>query len=136
MALIFGTSYKLQYVDPFLFLAYELRRWTLDAARLIVCIGYGFDDDHINGILQQSLRQNRERKLLAVVGPGDTLAASDAKKRICNQLSVDNNQIKVKACGAKEFLNKHLTLDFLGGLFPQEEELIEELEYPSEARVN
>ena len=58
------------------------------------------------------------------------------KKRICNQLSVDNNQIKVKACGAKEFLNKHLTLDFLGGLFPQEEELIEELEYPSEARVN
>ena len=136
MALIFGTSYKLQYVDPFLFLAYELRRWTLDAARLIVCIGYGFDDDHINGILQQSLRQNRERKLLAVVGPGDTLAASDAKKRICNQLSVDNNQIKVKACGAKEFLNKYLTLDFLGGLFPQEEDLIEELEDPSEARVN
>ena len=136
MALIFGTSYKLQYVDPFLFLAYELRRWTLDAARLIVCIGYGFDDDHINGILQQSLRQNHERKLLAVVGLGDALAASDAKKRICNQLSVDNNQIKAKACGAKEFLNKDLTLEFLGGLFPQEEELIEELEDSSEARVN
>ena len=31
IALIFGTSYKLQYVDPFLFLVYELRRWTLDA---------------------------------------------------------------------------------------------------------
>ena len=61
-ALIFGTSYKLQYVDPFLFLAYELRRWSLDAARLIVCVGYGFNDDHINGILQQSLRQNRQRK--------------------------------------------------------------------------
>ena len=132
MALIFGTSYKLQYVDPFLFLAYELRRWTLDAARIIVCIGYGFNDDHINGILQQSLRQEPERKLLAVVGPDD----ADAKERICRQLNVDYNQIKAKDCGAKEFLNKHLTLDFLGGLFPQEEELIEELEDPSEARVN
>ena len=130
MALIFGTSYKLQYVDPFLFLAYELRRWTLDAARIIVCIGYGFNDDHINGILQQSLRQNLDRKLLAVVGQGD----ADAKQRICKQLNIDNNQIEAKGCGAKEFLNKHLTLDFLGGLFPQEEDLIEELEDSFEAR--
>lgn len=44
IALIFGTSYKLQYVDPFLYHAYELRRWTLEAARIIVCIGYGFRD--------------------------------------------------------------------------------------------
>ena len=45
VALIFGTSYKLQYTDPFLFLVYELRRWTLDSARVIVCIGYGFTDE-------------------------------------------------------------------------------------------
>ena len=69
VALIFGTSYKLQYVDPFLFLAYQLRRWTLEAARLVVTIGYGFADDHINGILGQALRQDGERRLLAVVGP-------------------------------------------------------------------
>lgn len=130
MALIFGTSYKLQYVDPFLFLAYELRRWTLGAARIIVCIGYGFNDDHINGILRQSLRQNPERKLLAVVGQG----GADAKQRICKQLNIDNNQIEAKGCGAKEFLNRHLTLDFLGGLFPQEENFIEELEDSFEAR--
>ena len=48
-ALIFGTSYKLQYLDPFLFCIYELRRWTLDPdAHLIVCVGYGFEDEHIN----------------------------------------------------------------------------------------
>ena len=113
VALIFGTSYKLQYVDPFLFLAYELRRWTLDAARVIVCIGYGFNDDHINGILQQSLRQNHQqplrqdqaRKLLAVIGPGDDSTAADAKEHICKQLAARTDQIVVKTCGAKEFLD-------------------------------
>src|SRR5690606_5662821 len=35
VAIIFGTTFKLQYVDPFLFLAYEFRRWTLSEARLI-----------------------------------------------------------------------------------------------------
>jgi hypothetical protein len=34
-SLIFGTAYKLQYVDPFLFLVYQLRRWSLEA-RLIL----------------------------------------------------------------------------------------------------
>ena len=55
-ALIFGTSYKLQYTDPFLFLAYELRRWALEA-RVILVIGYGFADVHINEILRQAARQ-------------------------------------------------------------------------------
>ena len=30
-ALIFGTSYKLQYRDPFLFLVYEFRKWVLES---------------------------------------------------------------------------------------------------------
>ena len=135
VALIFGTSYKLQYVDPFLFLAYELRRWTLDSARVIVCVGYGFNDDHINGILQQSLRQNHQqslhqdqvRKLLAVIGPGDDSTAADAKKLISNQLATREDQIVVKACGAKEFLDSALTIAELSKLFPEEEELIPEL---------
>ena len=131
-ALIFGTSYKLQYVDPFLFLAYELRRWTLDSARAIICVGYGFNDDHINGILQQSLRQslrqNETRKLLAVVGPGDDTTASNEKNRISQQLAADKDQIVVKAIGAKDFLENHLTRDSLAGLFPAEEELFPELQ--------
>ncbi len=51
--LIFGTNYKLQYVDPYLFFAYEFRRHTLDS-QLILTIGYGFGDDHINGIIGQA----------------------------------------------------------------------------------
>ena len=127
VALIFGTSYKLQYVDPFLFLAYELRRWTLDAVRVIVCIGYGFNDDHINGILQQSLRQDSKRKLLAVIGPSDNETAG--KEHISDQLQLkaQKDQIVVKAYGAKKFLDSALTIAELSKLFPDEEELIPEL---------
>ena len=126
VAIIFGTSYKLQYVDPFLFLAYELRRWTLDSARIIICVGYGFNDDHINGILQQSLRQEKARMLLAVVG-GDTATASE-KKRVSEQLKTREDQIQVRAIGAKAFLENDLTLDSLSKLFPVEEDLFSELQ--------
>ncbi|MYC97567.1 MAG: hypothetical protein F4X14_21655 [Caldilineaceae bacterium SB0661_bin_32] len=125
VAIIFGTSYKLQYIDPFLFCAYELRRWTLDSARVIVCIGYGFNDDHINGILEQALRQNPERQLLAVVGPGDEQKVAAEKERICQYLRLDDGTDKVvtKACGAKEFFGNGLTISALAELFPQEDDL-------------
>ena len=123
VALIFGTSYKLQYIDPFLFLAYELRRWTLDAAKAIICIGYGFSDEHINGILRQALQQNPERKLLTVIGPGDE---SDARERIVSQLDVPGSQVIARACGAKEFLENRLTIDALAELFPEEDDLFPE----------
>ena len=125
IALIFGTSYKLQYVDPFLFLAYELRRWTLDAARVVVCVGYGFNDEHINGILGQALRQNCERKLLAVIGPGDKCSA---KERILGRLKVQEAQVIVRTSGAEEFLEKGLTIAALAELSPIESDLIPEVE--------
>ncbi|MYF10109.1 MAG: hypothetical protein F4229_03805 [Gammaproteobacteria bacterium] len=127
VALIFGTSYKLQYVDPFLFLAYELRRWTLDAARLVVAIGYGFMDEHINGILGQALRQDSKRRLLAVVAPQATSRESETIKFIANQLEAQPEQVRVNACGARHFLEERLSLDELAALFPEEEDLIEEL---------
>ena len=132
-ALIFGTSYKLQYVDPFLFLAYELRRWSLDAARLIVCVGYGFNDDHINGILQQSLRQNGHRKLLAVVGPRSDSNAS--AKKISDQLKVAPGQILAKTSGAKDYLYSGLNIRSLADLFPPEEDLIPEVPDSEEDEV-
>ena len=119
VALIFGTSYKLQYTDPFLFLVYELRRWTLDSARIIVCIGYGFSDEHINGILTQSLLQNRKRKLLVVTAPGDR---DSAKERVAGQLRVDLAQFDVLDYGAKTFLEKHFTMELLSRLVPVEED--------------
>ena len=127
IALIFGTSYKLQYVDPFLFFAYELRRWTLDSARVIICVGYGFNDDHINGILQQSLRQDPRRKLLAVVGPSNESTATNKKKHVSELLKTEECQIKIQTCGAKEFLDSRLTIASLAEFFPSEMDLLPEL---------
>ena len=132
VALIFGTSYKLQYIDPFLFCAYELRRWTLDSARLIVCIGYGFNDEHINGILEQALRHSSDRKLLAVVGPGNDQKACAEKERICHQLHLEacKDKIVTKAYGAKDFLENKLTISELAELFPHEDDLFPSLPVP------
>lgn len=127
VALIFGTSYKLQYVDPFLFLAYELRRWTLDAARLIVAIGYGFMDEHINGILGQAIRQDSKRRLLAVVAPQAADREEETVNFIANQLDTPPGQVHVNACGARGFLDDRLSVEELADLFPEEEDLIEEL---------
>ena len=132
LALIFGTSYKLQYVDPFLYLAYELRRWTLDSARIIVCVGYGFNDDHINGILKQSLRQDQTRKLVAVVGPSNKTTANEKEELISEQLEAKEGQIEAQLCGAKEFLDSGLTISFLSQLVPAEMDLIPELPDSSE----
>jgi hypothetical protein len=132
VALIFGTSYKLQYVDPFLFLAYELRRWTLDVARVIVTIGYGFGDEHINGILGQALRQDRERKLLSVTAPGTADEEAAARDRIAQLLQAPDSQVHTTARGASNFLQEDLSIDYLAALVPDDEDLIEEL--PAEAQ--
>jgi hypothetical protein len=63
--LIFGTDYKMQYIDPYLFFAYEFRRYSLES-RVILAIGYSFRDDHINGIIAQALQKKRDRVLMAV----------------------------------------------------------------------
>ncbi len=55
----------MQYIDPYLFYAYELRRYSLEA-KIILAIGYSFRDEYINGIITQALRHDRSRVLLAV----------------------------------------------------------------------
>lgn len=133
IAIIFGDSYKLQYVDPFLLLAYELRRWSLEA-RLIVCVGYGFNDDHINGILQQSLLRNPERKLLAIVGPAmDSNSGEGAGKSVSEKLAVKADQIIEERKRASEFFTSGLTISYLKELFPSDEDLFPELTDSDEA---
>ena len=124
VAMIFGTSYKLQYLDPFLFLAYELRRRTLDAARLIICVGYGFNDEHINGILGQALQQNCKRMLLAVTGSGNE---QDAKNWILNSLDVHESQILIQNVDARDFFQHKLNFDELNELSPIDVDLIPEV---------
>ena len=88
-------------------------------------IGYGFMDEHINGILGQALRQDASRRLLAVVAPAADVA--ETTEFIANQLDARREQVLVDACGARCFLHERLSVEELAGLFPEEEDLIEEL---------
>jgi hypothetical protein len=94
--LIFGTNYKLQYVDPYLFYAYELRRYSL-LSRLILAIGYSFRDEHINGILQQALRAQKTRRIISV-GP----KAREETPRLGEEVL---GQALFRTCPAKDFLS-------------------------------
>jgi uncharacterized protein YozE (UPF0346 family) len=67
VAIIFGTAYKLQYVDPFLYLVNVFRKKTLaQSTKGIICVGYSFNDEHINGIISQSLKKNCEQKIISI----------------------------------------------------------------------
>ena len=130
LEIIFGTDYKLQYTDPFLFFAYEFRRWTLEA-KSIIAIGYGFGDEHINGILGQALANEsdaNERKLIAVspFSDEDEAAAASRLSRILNITNTD--QICIKRMGAEDFMVDEMTIDKLNGYFPEGEDVFEELE--------
>jgi hypothetical protein len=123
-ALIFGTAYKLQYRDPFLFLAYEFRKWTLES-NLIITIGYGFGDEHINGIIQQAINNKDHDHYLLVVlyrdGTTDDIVAleDENKSEIIKQLNIDKpERVKCRFLKAIEFLDKELSTKKLAFLFP------------------
>ncbi len=103
--LIFGTDYKMQYIDPYLFYAYELRKYSLET-RVILVIGYSFGDEHINGILSQALKNNGERKLILISPHSDGNIVSKLQYK-------DKNQIISISKGAKDFLNEDLKIENL-----------------------
>lgn len=105
MEVIFGRDFKLEAADPYLFFAYEFRRFTL-LARLIVSIGYGFGDLHINKMLTQSLRNDPERRLLVVQNCSEGDAARK-RAEVARKLDLDEQrigQVLIHGGSAKEFL--------------------------------
>lgn len=129
LGIIFGTDYKLQYTDPFLFFVYQFRQWTLEA-KLIVTIGYGFGDEHINGILGQALESASkpdERKLLAV-SPFNGEEEENVASRLANALVITRKeQIAVRKMGASEFMRSEMTIESLNNYFPEGEDIFEEV---------
>jgi hypothetical protein len=121
-ALIFGTAYKVQYLDPFLYLIYEFRRRTLDPKTIaIICIGYSFGDKHINGIIGQSITDNEKRRII-VVSPTDENKITDKQKQIMNELKISSeDNIKIIPFGAKDFLQNKLILEYIKDFMPKEE---------------
>jgi hypothetical protein len=118
MELIFGRDFKLEAADPYLFYTYELRKYSLET-RLIVCIGYGFGDAHINKILTQALERDEARRLLAICGCTDDDAAAQKKNDVVDILAIKPEQVVVDKGSAKQFLEEVELHDRLLKLIPK-----------------
>jgi len=114
MQLIFGREFKLEAADPYLFYAYQLRRFSLQA-KLIVSLGYGFGDEHVNEILAQALRREATTRLY-VVGNCDKPDCIESKRQhVSSTLDVNVDQILVHEGKTKQFFEtnnlKNLLVD-------------------------
>lgn len=108
--LIFGTQYKMQYIDPYLFLISEFRHYCLKSS-LIVSLGYSFSDEHINSILSQALSQKKDSKIYI-------LAYDEEEDKIKKVLSCDDGQLEIHTDEtAKDFFEKNLKLETFRNLF-------------------
>jgi len=108
MEIIFGRDFKLEAADPYLFYAYEFRRYCL-LSRLIVTVGYSFGDLHINKMVAQALRADTERRLMLVTRC-EKKHLNKKRAEVAKLLSVSPNQIAPQAGSAKAFLeNNDLT---------------------------
>ncbi len=123
MELIFGRDFKLDAADPYLFYAYHFRRFVL-TTRLVVVVGYGFGDAHINKMLTQGIRHGNRPHLLVV-----TNCAEDDKERkridIAKTLDVDDrdrSQLSVWPGKAKQFLEEPGLAQLLLDRIPKSEE--------------
>ncbi|OQB13433.1 MAG: hypothetical protein BWY15_01730 [Firmicutes bacterium ADurb.Bin193] len=117
--IIFGTDVKLQAIDPYLFYLYEFRKYAL-LSKIIITIGYSFNDNHINDLVRQAIVSDETKKLL-IVEP--TTDEENEIKRIRDKFSINNadSRIIIENIGAKDFLNEKLTLDYVGSKLPQDE---------------
>ncbi len=121
MELIFGRDFRLEAADPYLFYAYEFRRCTL-AAKLIVAIGYGFGDAHINKMLTQALRKDGNRRLLAVCNCDNEDGVLQKKRvEICRKLDNEESilhQVDVQPGTTKQFLETKSLVAILSEKLP------------------
>jgi len=103
MEVIFGRDFKLEAADPYLFYAYQFRKFTLDA-RLIIVIGYSFADNHINKMLVQALRRDENKRLVVVSRFSDRAECDQKVKEIAERLEVDETLVLAEIGTAKSFL--------------------------------
>lgn len=123
MELIFGREFKLEAADPYLFYAYEFRRLTA-GSRLIVTIGYGFADEHINKLLSQALRVSGGPNLSIVTLTNDVEVY---RRDVGKVLEVDLSRIEVHNTSAKCFLESPEIGMTIEALIPSEQDPFEPL---------
>ncbi len=119
MEVIFGREFKLEAADPYLFFAYKFRDLSL-VTKLIVTLGYGFGDAHINKMLTQSLRTDAERRLLVIQRCEEKDSAAKTND-VLTLLELDGerkDQVIVWAGSAKQFLETPNLAESLIKLIP------------------
>ena len=122
--LIFGTDAKLQSIDPFLFNVYELRNYSLQS-KLIIIIGYSFNDPYVNDLLAQALNNLSSRKLL-IIGPFSESRDEERKKYILNRLGLEEKhgaQLVFENMYAKEYLMSKLTREKISDYIKDEDDV-------------
>jgi hypothetical protein len=118
--LIFGIDTKLKSTDPYFFYTSELRKWLLHKdCKLIVTIGYSFADEYINDLISQSLINDENRQILAVM-PLDQEEIEDRKDTLAKEhlnFKHDYNkhcikQVHIHNQVAEKFLTKEMNANF------------------------
>jgi hypothetical protein len=118
MEIIFGRDFKLEAADPYLFYAYEFRKYCL-LAKLIVVIGYGFGDSHINKMLVQALQHDEDCCLFVVARCGFKKDIDPKREEIARKLEVAGDRICPHIGSAKDFLENTDLAGLIRGRFPE-----------------
>lgn len=121
MELIFGRDFKLEAADPYLFYAYEFRRYAL-LASLIVAVGYGFGDAHINKMLTQGLRTDSSCRLLVICNCAEDIQG-ERKLDIAKFLELNEHEVKqvmIHKGTAKQFMEMENLAEFLVSHVPHD----------------
>ena len=117
--LIFGTENKLRYTEPYLFLLSEFRKFSF-GAKLIVCIGYSFQDKHINSIIQHAFSNQTPTKVVHVTKLESEGGSLEEIRKISARLKVKEDDVKVLTSGAKDFMD-HLSIYQIKTLMPEKQ---------------
>lgn len=119
MEIIFGREAKLEAADPYLFYAYELRQCALEA-KLIVAIGYGFYDLHINKIVSQAVKADPGKRVAVIANvPQDKVR--ECQQLLSRRLQIDQGRVTVMPGTAKSFLSDPSLGETLLNAIPQPE---------------
>jgi len=88
------------------------------ATKIINCIGYSFNDDHINGILGQALKKDNSRKIISIqplsgVRNDNELLIKNEQNRIKDKLNLNTiENIIIINKGAKDFLEEDISKEY------------------------
>lgn len=117
LELIFGTYNKLTPRDPFLYFVYSFRKRTIEA-KVILLIGYGLGDDHINEIIRQASKRDSEKQIVYVSWASPETREdreADLKSQMQEVYDIPEDRIHIELDGASKFL-KALSKEYVDSL--------------------